>query len=176
MELAMGCNYKYGTNRVKCRVVKFVMGLLGKALQEVSKIDEEVKEEIKALPEGFVGAMFVLPDGPSMAFKKEGDRLRYLGTDYPVDEADLVIMFKNLESAYMVMTAQLSTHKAYAQHRISVKGDLVNAMIITRCLNIVQAYLFPGPLGKLVLKRPLPMPLERQLNRLKLFAMLPLGK
>ncbi len=172
----MAYQYKYSSNRMKYRVVKFVLSLLGKALQEVSKIDEEVQMELRALPDGFVGAMLVLPDGPSVAFRKDNGRLYYLGTDYPAENADLIVMFKNLESAFMVMTAQLSTHKAYAQHRISVRGDLVQAMIVTRCLNIVQAYLFPGPLSGLVLKRKLPMPLQRQINRFKLFAKLPLGK
>ncbi len=166
---------KYAGNRFKRSIVKFVLSLLGKAIQEVSKVDEEVKMEMRALPEGFVAMMKVLPSGPSMAVKKEGDRFHYLGSDYPEDKADLVVMFKNLESAFMVLTAQMSTHRAYAEHRISVKGDLVKAMIFTRCLNIVQAYLFPKFVAGIVLKRVPPMG-GRQMKRLKVMLNLPFGK
>ncbi len=163
----------YGSNKFKRSTVKFVMGLLGKALEKVSTVDEEVRNEAGALPDGFIAVMTILPNGPSMRAKKEGDHFKYLGTSNLREDGDLVVMFKNLESAFMILTGQLSTHRAYAQHRVSVKGDIVKAMIFTRCLNVVQAYLFPGPLANLVLKRKLPMPLNRQLKRLQVFLTLP---
>ncbi len=165
--------YRYKSNKIKYSTVKLVLGVLGKALEKVSKVDEEVKMELSALPENFTAVMTVLPNGPSMKVEREGDHFKYLGTSEKREEAELVVMFKNLESAFMILTGQMSTHKAYAQHRVSVKGDLVKAMIFTRCLNIVQAYLFPGFVAKMVLKRRPPMPADRQLKRMKVLLTLP---
>ena len=143
---------KYPENIIKEITVKVVMAVLGKAIQEASKVDEDVKKEISFYDDGFTVMMRVLPEGPKMAIRKNGDRFYYLGSNISPDEADLVINFKNLQSAFLVFTAQMGTVEGFVQHRLNIKGDLANAMVFTRCVNIVQRYLFPAVINKLILK------------------------
>lgn len=86
-----------------------------------------------------------------MVLEKRNGRLRYLGSKKK--PADLIISFKTVEAAFLVMSAQLSTPQSYAEHRATLKGDSTAAMSLIRCLNIVQAYLFPKVLSRRVLKR-----------------------
>ena len=167
---------KYMENKIKEITVKTVIVILGKALQEASKVDPDIKEELKAFPDGFTIAMRVLPIGPKMGLKKEGDRLYYLGSNVDPDQAQLVVNFKNLQAAFLVFTAQMGTVEGFVQHRLNVKGDLSNAMIFTRCVNIVQRYLFPAVINKMILKKLPPMPLKKHLLRFVIYGSLPLGK
>jgi len=72
------------------------------------------------------------------------------------EEADLVINYKNIECAFMVLTPQKGIPQAFAEHRMSVVGYLGDAMIFTRCINIVLCYLYPRFINKRLL-RPCPL-------------------
>ena len=72
---------------------------------------------------------------------------------------------KNIESAVLIFTAQIGTPQGYAEHRMSIKGDIGQAMSLIRCLNIVQAYLFPKIISKRILKRVPNFTIKKHLNR-----------
>lgn len=156
----MASNVKYRTAKlknkpVKTLIVKTMMFCLGRGFQSIAKRDVEVIEEVKAWPEGFVIVFEVLPKGPYLTLKKANGRLRYMGMKK--NQADLTICFKNIDSALSIflpiIKSKMGTAKAYAEHRLSVKGDLVEAMRLIRCLNIVEHYLFPAFISKNILKR-----------------------
>lgn len=141
-------------SRFKKFVVKVVFFVLGKGLQSASKHDRTLQAEVAAWPEDTLILFKVAPHEPRMAFGKTGhDRLEYKGTKITDEEADLMIAFKNLESAFLMLTAQIGTPQAYTEHRIAVRGDLVLGLSVIRCLNIVERYLFPTFLAKRVLRR-----------------------
>jgi hypothetical protein len=149
---------------------------LGRAFQTASVLDDTIKQEIEDWPEGYTVVMKVMPHGPLMAVVKTGDRLKYAGgKDRP---ADLSVMFKNLESALLVLTARQGTPQAYAEHRIGVRGDLGRAMALTRCLNITQTYLFPKLICSRIMKQVPKIPLTKLLRiRAIIFASgVPLGR
>jgi hypothetical protein len=54
---------------------------------------------------------------------------------------------------FLMMTAQIGTPQAYAEHRMAVRGDLVLALSIIRCLNIVERYLFPTIIARHILRK-----------------------
>jgi len=167
-----------GRKRFKVTVIKIVLFILGRALQCASRIDRRVKAEIADWPEGFAIMFMVLPNGPWMGLVKDGGgRLRYRGRSLAEDEADLIFFFKNVESAFLVLTAQLSTPQANAEHRVSVKGEIGKAMTLLRCLNVVQTYLYPKIIAKLAVKRVPHIPFfEKQINRLRIYLLgIPLG-
>jgi aldehyde:ferredoxin oxidoreductase len=149
-------------------VVSVVFFVLGRALQSLSRIDETIKKEVATWQVDTMTLFKVLPKGPRMAFQKKSDgTLAYRGTKVGDDDATIIISFKNLECAFLMMTAQVGTARAYAEHRMSVKGDLSTAMSIIRCLNIVERYLFPTLIAKNVIKRLPPIPFYiRHLRRL----------
>ena len=148
-----------GKKWFKALVAKIVFMVLGRAFQSGARHDPDMKKEVSALPEGFIVIMNVLPSGPRMAMKKINGRLKYRGTRY--DDGDLVVNFKNLECAFLVLTPQIGSAQAFAERRMTVKGDIAHAMVFTRCLNTLLTLLYPKFICKRLLKRVPPMPLKK---------------
>ncbi len=144
-------NITPGSNRAKRFIVRTGFFILGRGLQAASRFDSYVKKEISRWDEGFTVMMKVRPEGPSLAWEKLNGRIRYMVSRSV--EADLVILIKNLDTALLMVTAQIGTFHAYAQNRIALEGNIVDAMILTRCLNAVEAYLFPKFVSRKILKR-----------------------
>ena len=148
--------------KIKHMVAALSLFSLGRSFQAAAALDPDLKNEIEAWPEGFTVVMKVMPAGPAMVVSKSRGKLIYRGGR--PQNGDLTVMFKNLESALRVLTAVMGTHIAFAQHRITVQGDLALAMSLTRCLNIVQAYLFPRFICRRIMKRVPGIPLARRLK------------
>lgn len=148
-------------------VLKIVLFILGRGFQSIAARDEEVKREVESWEESFSILFEVLPSGPYLYLQKQNGRLRTLGLVR--NEADLVISFKTLGTAFLIFTGQMGTPQGYAEHRISVQGDLVRAMSLIRCLNLVEFYLFPGFIARGILKRLPPMTMRRFALRLHVY-------
>jgi hypothetical protein len=155
---------KPGKKWFKALVAKIVFMVLGRAFQSGARHDPDIKKEVGAWPENFTLIMNVLPFGPRMSMKKINGRLKYKGTKY--DDGDLVINFKNLECAFLVLTPQMGAAQAFAERRMTVKGDLIHAMEFTRCLNILLIHLYPKFIHKRLLKRVPPMSLKKMMVKL----------
>ncbi len=149
--------------KMKLLVVKASLIALGVAFELVSKYDKALKSELIQWGEGRVFALGVLPDGPVMAVRKEGDHLVYLGQgDHG---ARLKIMFKNVDSAFLTLSAQIGPHVAFAQHRAIVVGSIYQAMEANRAMAIVQGYLMPGIVMNRIVKRKAPFSVEKLKNK-----------
>ena len=132
--------------RSKRSVVSTSLLVSGVAFELVSKHSPELKAEIADWEEGRVFSLGVLPDGPAISLKKEGDRIRYLGKGYR--DPKLKLLFKNIDCAHLMMT-----------------GNIAEAMQTSRAMAIVQSYLLPGSVLKKSMKRPpKPMPAQRLLK------------
>ena len=46
--------------------VELMFQVMGRALQAISDVDEPTREEVRALPEGFLFEMQVMPNGPKL--------------------------------------------------------------------------------------------------------------
>jgi len=148
-----------GKKWFKALIAKIVFIVLGRAFQSGAKHDPDIKKEVSAWPEGFILIMNVLPFGPRMAMEKTNGRLKYRGTKH--DDGDLVVNFKNLECAFLVLTPQIGSAQAFAERRMTVKGDIAYAMAFTRCLNTLLTLLYPKFICKRLLKRVPPMSLKK---------------
>ncbi len=165
---------KPGRKPWKLFLVKMILFLLGRVAPSVARMEEEVQKEIDRWEEGFKVMLAVPPRGPYLTLSKKDGKLKCLGMDRT--DADLIINFKNLDSAFLMLTTQISTTEAYAQHRLSVKGDVATGMSFTRCLNLIQFILFPKFVSRRVLKRLPEMTLRRWLIRLYAYLVtIPLG-
>jgi|GEM_PF-345815 len=160
-------NIAPGYSKTKRFIVRANFFVLGRGFQAASRFDSQVKKEISDWDEGFTVIMRVRPRGPSMAWRKSNSRMKYIGSK--AAEADLTIAMKNLESAFLMMTAQIGTPQAYAQHRLGLEGNIADAMTLTRCLNSVEAYLFPKFICKRILKRPPKMGVKRHCTRFLIY-------
>lgn len=160
--------------RLKKALAWLVMLILGRAFQSASRWDRTVRHEVARWPEGFKVLMKVPPSGPAMALVKQKGRLKYKGSR--LDDPDLCITYKNIEGAFMIFTTQMGAEEGFAQHRMSVKGDLARAMSFIRCVKMLQAYLFPPLLSKRVLKRVPRFGLREHAVRLVIYTVgIPLG-
>ena len=163
---------------LKPLVIRVFFTLLGRALQSASRMDDVFRQELASWPEGFTVLFKVLPFGPRMALRVDRrKRLRYLGDTLSEREADLIIGFKNMDTAARMLTARLSTVDGFAQNRLSVVGDLAAAMQLTRLLDRIQSLLYPEWIAKRVVKRVSPMPMAEKLwKRVWLYLLgIPLG-
>ncbi|MBI4704437.1 MAG: hypothetical protein HY744_25320 [Deltaproteobacteria bacterium] len=126
---------------------------LGVAFEMLSEHSAEMRREIGDWEEGRTFALGVLPEGPSIAVRKQGGRLVYLGRgDH---EAPLRILFKNIDSALLVLTGLLAAHTAFAERRAVVHGAIDDVMAANRAMAVVVKFLFPGfMLGSLTKRVP----------------------
>jgi len=137
--------------KMKEFVAKTSLLALGVTFELISRLSDEAKKEIAGWKEGRVFALGILPSGPYISIKKEGDRLQYLGMD--LKDPDVTILFKNLEAAMLSFTGQQGAHIAAAQHRFIVQGNISESMQFARGLGLVQKYLFPGIMLNKISKR-----------------------
>jgi hypothetical protein len=149
-----GLQYTPRKSIFKQEIVKIVFFVLGRGLQSAAKHDVTIKNEVASWPENTVVLFKVLPDGSCMALTKTTQgRLLYSGTRVCDADATIVVAFKNIECAFMMLTAQIGTAQAYSEHRLAVRGDLVLALSIIRCLNVIERYLFPTFIVKNIMRR-----------------------
>jgi hypothetical protein len=152
---------------IKKIIVKIVMFVLGRSFQAASKMDSVIQNEIAGWDDQFVILMQVLPKGPIMCLKKHNDIIKYLGSQSP--KADLVINFKNIESAFPVMAGLMGVEQGTSQNRMIVSGDIPIAMSFTRCINRLEAFLFPKIISRRLLKKVPSMGVKEQLIRIRLY-------
>lgn len=142
--------------KILCSLLLFC---LGRGFQTVSGMDPDVKKEVEGWDEGFEILFDVAPGGPYLHLRKEKGKIRFLGLNRA--EAELVIRFRNIDAAFLVLTAQMGTPRAFAEYRVSIQGSLPEAMRLVRCLNYVQYYLFPAFIARKIVKRLPPIPTGR---------------
>jgi len=160
-----------GEKIFKAQVVKSVFFLLGKAMQNTVDLDEQAHEEIRELPDGYTIRFEVAPRGPYMAVQKRKDKMEYIGLKKV--GADLILIFKNMEYAYLMLTARLSFPQVYSQNGLAVIGNPAHSMIMYRLSNIVQFYIWPKKIATGVLKRVPDMTNEKMKKRLKIYLRTP---
>jgi len=140
---------------------------LGKGSQSASRFNVELKKELEAWPEGYIIMLRVEPNGNELWLQKKGIILKKVTKQSK--KADLIILFKNLDTAFKVITTLSNVHTAFSQNRIMVYGNVAQSMVLIRILNIVQAYLFPPFLSKNVLKRVPKFSLTQHLGRIRIY-------
>jgi len=156
-----------GKNRWKVFVIRLVYFLFGRAAQILSKVDPEIRREIARWPDRFSILYTVLPHGPRMVLaRNRAGHLEYRTGKAAEGRADLTIALKNVESAYQVFSFRMGMNQAFAQNRLSVRGDIPTAMSQMRVLSLILAYMLPKRLvSKITLKMPAIRPLRRHVTR-----------
>jgi hypothetical protein len=151
-------------------MVDTTLTVIGSAFEVVSKMSPEMQAEIADWNDGRKCGVGVLPNGPFITLQKKKDQIIYLGKGR--QEADVTFLFKNLDSAVMLFTAQMSAHQAAAECRILIDGVNSYAMELNRALSIVETYLFPGIILKMIFKRPPRLTTKQQISKGRILAAL----
>ncbi|MDR3453889.1 MAG: hypothetical protein P4L96_14030 [Rhodoferax sp.] len=142
--------------------VAVMMQIVGRGLVAASRCDAVMRELLAALPTGYRIEMTVAPAGPGfvvqalasgrLALARPGER-----------SSDLVIRFKHLAHAFLVLSFQEGTVRAFANDRIVADGDLAYATRLVRCLNRMESIILPGFVARRAVKRHAPPPLATRL-------------
>lgn len=136
--------------KVKELISNIVLFFLYRGVNVVSKVDPNVKREVESWKEGFTVKVQTCENGPGLILKKKNGKIIKIKK---ADNYDIEIIFKNLDSAFLVLTARAGISKAYAQHRFILKGNIIEAMSLVRCIDIVETYLFPKIIAKNLVKQ-----------------------
>jgi len=159
--------------RMKRVITRASLLALGVAFEMVSKRSLELKDELADWEDGRIFSLGVLPDGPSTSLKKERDRVRYLGTGQ--ENAEIKILFKNIDSALLMVTCRMGSHTAFAQHRSIVHGNIAKAVQISRAMGVVQLFVIPGFVLKRISKRPPKLTPAQLLLKVRILTTLPVA-
>jgi sirohydrochlorin ferrochelatase len=165
-----GLSMSYRAKRV---VVRTSLLALGVAFEMVSKHSTELKNEIADWEDGRIFSLGVLPDGPVISLRKQGNRIRYLGRGQ--EDAEIKFLFKNIDSALLLTTSKMGAHTAFAQHRSVVHGNIAKAVEVSRAMSIVQSFVVPGFVLKRTSKRPPKLTPAQLLLKARVMATLAIG-
>ena len=131
--------------------VKIMMDVIGRGLVMASQVDDEVRYEISKFPVNFILSMDVFPHGASFKARVNEQHLLELVTSKEI-KPDLTITFKHVHHAFLVFSFQESTAQAFANDRMIADGDLSYAIRLVRCLNKIEALIFPKLVAQISFK------------------------
>lgn len=157
-------------NFIKSRISAVVLYVLYGGICELYQLDGRVRDEIDSWPEGMTYCLACSEKGPRLFFRKSQNQLQRLNPRIQ-RFYDTAITFRSLESAFEVLTVRMGIAQAYGAHAFSLHGDIGTAMELTRCVDVVEAYLFPGVMTKRILKK---VP-RREVNTLRVYLRILIG-
>ncbi len=141
---------KFKRKKFKILVLKIIFFVLGRALKGVSNFDKNVQNNILKFPRPFIIKLSLESEDINLYLKKEDNRLKPVKQS---DYSDFTIYFKDIETAFKLMTTQKRLDYGFSENRMNIKGDLTNALIFTEILEYVQTYLYPVFIVKSAIKK-----------------------
>ena len=147
---------------LKRAYVATMMRIVGRGLAIASRIDGEIARELSHLPVELTIAMRVYPNGPCCFLQRTHDALSYLGVR-DSGTADMDIIFKHLQHAWLLYTFQENTLIAFARNRIVLDGEIAHATVFNRCLARLLSLILPRVIAKRAVKRYPDIPLRSKL-------------
>lgn len=138
-------------NGMERQYVALMMDVVGRGLVTASYTDEVVRHEIRGFPVGYVVSMNVFPRGPQFAAQVQSDHGLKLVNDYS-QKPDLTITFKHMHHAFLVLSFQESTARAFANDRMIADGEVSAAIRLVRCLNRMESLILPKIIAQLAVK------------------------
>ncbi len=127
-------------------VIWIVMQFLYRGMKVLYKNDTRIKNELDGWNSNKIICLKVL-HGPSINIEYTYGK----GLKKTNKEADILIVFKSINSAFLVFIGMQSVKQAYLEHRFYLKGDIYESMRFVRCVDLVETYLFPRFMTKRIL-------------------------
>jgi hypothetical protein len=152
-----------GKKRFATLVTRIFFYFIGMGMQTAYRIDPDVRKEVDSWPETFSVRIAVV-GGPSMLMLKKEGVFKYLG-EKEAFCCDVELWFKNIEFAYLTMTARISVPNAIYHNRQFVRGNLKYTMSFMRVLNIVQTLLLPNIIARFYIKEVPRLTFRKMVNR-----------
>lgn len=121
---------------VLCRLI---FNILIKGMSGVAKYDNEIKEELGVLGDGYKVKLGIFPHSDYARFVVKDNRVYKT----KVEDCDIEILFKNLKVAKKVLLGRMSIAEAFSMHSIVLKGNINDALVLVRIMERTEDYLFP---------------------------------
>lgn len=132
--------------------VALMMGIVGRGLVSASFADDVIRKEVSAFPKGFILQMKVMPNGSYFTAQVQEDGTLKLLKNFE-GKPDLCARFKHLAHAFLVLSFQEGTARAFANDRIYVDGDVSHAIRLVRCLTRMEVLILPRLVAERAVKR-----------------------
>ncbi len=144
-----------------------VMEVLYRAIRTLAKHDYRIMKELAAIEQGCVVSIAASPDSkaPRLTVKIENGTIKRVKADSYTAE----IIFKSIDSSFVVFTGRMSVAQAYARHAFYLRGSINTAMGVVRAVDITESCLFP----KFITKRILTRVYKREFPMLFTYLLLP---
>lgn len=140
-----------------------VLAVLYRAFRVLYRDDSRIKEEIDSWPDGLTLKLVCGPGGAVLAIRRDADhgvtRLKR------AQHTAITMRFKSVEGAFRLLSGQIGVAEGYAKHLFSLEGDIFQSMSFVRCVDYLEAYLFPKFITKRILKE---IP-EKQVSSLQVY-------
>ena len=130
-------------------ILSLLMFVFKRGMVFLSKNDTEFIKLIEDLPERFSFLMTVRNTNLRVSMKKSNGVLIYAKNQ---KEFDLILEFSNLCSAFLVFAGFMPQYQAFSEHRLSIKGNISDALCLTDAINRLQAVIFPDIISKKLIK------------------------
>jgi len=127
-----------------------VLGVLGWFIPAVACRKASVRKDIEDFPEDFTFRLGILPDGPSIAFRREKNILKKIGRK---EEVKLTINLKSIDAAWLLFSFQESTVQSEANNRLAVTGGLPHSCTFIRIMDKTEILLLPKFLARRAVKK-----------------------
>ncbi len=126
--------------KYKESVLRVLFYVFRKAMVFLSCRDDKIRCVMGEIPDGFVFSIKVQYANIKLSMIKMSDGF----IDAQDSKADLELIFVNPCSALLVFSGILSQHEAFAQHRIFIRGDISDALVLTSAIERLQEVIFPS--------------------------------
>ena len=133
--------------------VNIMIWLIGRLLEAASRVDKVIRGELEGIPVDFSFSMGVLPAGPDFIVRKQADGTFYCKRRRDTFSADLVVSFKHVKHAFLILSFQESTAQSFANDRVLLDGEIPLAMIMVRCLDRMEVLVLPKFIARRAVKR-----------------------
>lgn len=143
--------------------VTLMMGVVGRGLVSTSHEDAVVRGELAYFPAGYTIQMMVVPNGPAFTTQVQGDGTLTLLPDFS-GKPDLCIRFKHMSHAFLVLSFQEGTARAFANDRMYVDGEVSHAIRLVRCLSRMETLILPKLVAERAVKRYPALPMGEKIN------------
>ncbi|MDY3251021.1 MAG: hypothetical protein SOX32_11815 [Candidatus Choladocola sp.] len=146
------------------RINQIVLEVLYRGFRVLYREDSRVRKEINSWSPELTMKLVCGPGGAVLAIRK--DEKHGVAKIRRAQRAAITMRFKSVDGAFRVLSGQVSVADAYAAHQFSLEGDIYQTMSFVRCVEYLEAYLFPPFMAKRILKE-LP---EKQVSSLSVYA------
>lgn len=151
--------------QIENQVNKVILAVLLRAMRVLYQKDSRVRAEMESWEKGLTLKLICGPGGAVLAMRQsDAHGVTQLQR---AQHTDITMRFKSVSGAFQVLSGQVGISDAYSRHLFSLEGDIYQTMSFVRCVEYVEAYLFPAFMSRRILRQ---VP-EKELSALRVYAL-----